>query len=188
MKQDLLFVFIHPLDEGWHSAAAVADLAGEFGAFAIEEDDGWEALDFVFLGEGLVGGFLFLGLLGTAGEVEFYRDEVRARKFLEGGLGKDISGLFFAGWAPVGAGEFEQRHAVLGRGFFEGFVVVRAPQVGGLKGKGSEEEAEYGVFHWKRMDGAADESRAKTKSRERGCAHFGPCTGDRRGVCGWGRL
>ena len=119
MKWDLLFVFIHPLDEGWHSAAAVADLAGEFGAFAIEKDDGREAPDFVFLGEGLVGGFLFLGLLGTAGEVEFHWDEVRAREFLEGGLGKDIGGLFFAGRAPVGAGEFEEHHAVLGGGFFE---------------------------------------------------------------------
>ena len=162
MKWNSFFVFIHPFDEGWHSAAAVADLAGEFRAFAIEEDDGWEPLDFVFLGEGLVGGFLFLGLLGTAGEVEFHGDEVRAREFLEGGLGKDISGLFFAGWAPVGTGEFEEHHAVPGSGFFEGFVVVRAPEVGGLEGEGSEEEkGEYGVFHRKMMDGTADESRAK---------------------------
>ncbi len=96
MKRDLLFVFIQPLDEGGHSASAVADLAGEFCAFAAEEDDGWEALDFVFLGEGLVSGFLFLGLLCTAGEIEFHGDEVRAREFLEGGLGKDIGCFIYS--------------------------------------------------------------------------------------------
>lgn len=140
MKRDLLFVFIHPLDKGWHSAAAVADLAGEFGAFAVEKNDGREALDFVFFGEGLVGGFLLVGLLGTAREVEFHGDEVRAREFLEGWLGKDISGLFFAGWAPVGAGEFEQHHAVLGRGFFKGFIVVCAPDIRGLERNDGEQE------------------------------------------------
>jgi len=34
-RKILLFVFIDPLDEGLHTASAVADLAGEFAAFAI---------------------------------------------------------------------------------------------------------------------------------------------------------
>ena len=142
MEPDLLFVFIHPLDEGWHSAAAVADLAGEFHAFAVEEDDGWEALDFVFLGEGLVGCFLFLGLLGTAGEIEFHGNEVRAREFLEGGLGKDIGGLFFTGWAPVGACELEEDGLFARGGWGEGGGIIRAPNIGGVEADCGKKEAE----------------------------------------------
>jgi hypothetical protein len=131
-RKILFFVFINPLNEGINAASAVADLAGEFTAFAIKENKGGEAIDIVFFCKRLVSGFGFRALLGAAGEVDFHWHQIGFREFLEGRLGKNILRLFFARRAPVRTCESEEDEAILGGGFFEGIVEICTPEFSGL--------------------------------------------------------
>lgn len=158
----LFFVFVDPLDEGLHTASAVADLAGEFFALVIEENEGGEAVDMEFFGQSLVGGLGFGALLGAAWKIDFHRHEVGFGEFLEGWLGKDILRQFFAWRAPVRTGELEKNEAILGGGLLEGFVEVCAPEFGGVKRNNpQEDQGENYMFHGKIMDAPEGESKAK---------------------------